>query len=109
MWWENASKTGPRKSAIFQRNLWLPPMVIATLAAALAEQDDLADANAFIERLGHVVDGEGRDRGGDHGLHLDAGALDCDSFGLDGDSATYDLGGDIDEGERDGVAHGDEG
>src|SRR6185437_13354439 len=47
--------------------------VIAALAAALGHQRNLADADALVERLRHVVDRQRRDRSSDHRLHLDAG------------------------------------
>src|SRR5712671_3085279 len=43
----------------------------ARLAAGLVQQLDLGDHHAAIDRLAHVVDGEGGDGGGGQRLHLD--------------------------------------
>ena len=39
-------------------NRHLPPPVLARLPPALTQQHHLADHNAFIQRLRHVVDGQ---------------------------------------------------
>src|SRR5262245_6495389 len=43
------------------------------LAARLGDQADALDLDAALDPLDHVVDGQRRDRGGGHRLHLDAG------------------------------------
>ncbi len=48
-----------------------PPL--ATLTPTLAHQLHLANSNPFIQRLGHVVHGQRRNRGRHHRFHLHAG------------------------------------
>src|SRR5580700_4208384 len=57
-------------------------VVIAALAAALAEQPDAFDGDSFVERLRHIVNRQRGDRCRDHRLHLDAGAGGCVRLGL---------------------------
>ena len=44
-----------------------------TLAASLPQQPHLPDGDALVDRLAHVVDGEGGHRRTHHRLHLHAG------------------------------------
>src|SRR5882672_4239581 len=50
--------------------------VVATLAARLSLQHQLADFDALIERFAHVIDSQDCDPGGDHSFHFDAGLGD---------------------------------
>src|SRR4030095_15132439 len=61
----------------------------ARFAARLMEQPDVGNHHAAVDRLAHVIDGKGRNRGGGERLHLDAGAalelagrLDVDGVAL---------------------------
>ena len=83
-------------------------VVVAGFAAGFLFELDGADDDGFVERLGHVVDGEGGDGGGGEGFHLDAGLRGGGSGGADADSVLYDGGFDVDVSERERVAHGDE-
>ena len=82
--------------------------VRAALAATLAQQRNLTDANPFIERLGHVIDRERRDAGRGHCFHLYAGACDRGCCCSDAHAAADDLSLHINETERQWVTHGDE-
>ena len=57
--------------------------ILPTLAAALAQQHHLANTNALIQRLGHVIDRQRRDRSRHHRLHLHAGSRHGRRRGLD--------------------------
>src|SRR5476649_594977 len=69
-----SASTRARASATGISGIALGPRVkIAGLAAAFRQQADALDVHAFFDRLGHVVDGEARDRHGNERFHLDAG------------------------------------
>ena len=46
---------------------------VSALAAGLFEQVEILDLDGFVERLGHVVNGQRGHGGGGERLHLDAG------------------------------------
>src|SRR6516225_857001 len=46
------------------------PLVLAALAAGLPFQHDLANGDALVQGLAHVVNGERGDAGGDQRLHF---------------------------------------
>src|SRR5436309_1329096 len=65
----------------------LPSAPYPGFAAGLLKQLDLRDRHAALDGLHHVVDGQGRDRGGGERLHLDAGLVHGAHARLDGQLA----------------------
>src|SRR4051812_6515183 len=49
------------------------PLVVSRFAAGLLHQIDLLDLDAFVQRLGHIVNRQGCHRRSGQGLHFDAG------------------------------------
>ena len=68
----------------------------------------MLDRHRAVSGLAHVVDREGGDRTGGHGLHLDAGAVDGLDLGLDLDEVVADGEVDPDGADEHRVAHGDQ-
>src|SRR6185437_7238973 len=82
--------------------------VIAAFAAGFPFQLNPLDGDGFVERLGHVVDGECGDGGGSKGFHFDASVGCGGGGGGDGDARICHRGDYVNEGERERVTHGDE-
>src|SRR3954467_15963205 len=82
--------------------------VVAGFATGFLFQLDGADDDGFVERLGHVVDGESGNGGSCERLHLDSGLGGGGRCGTDSYSAFDDAGFDVDVGKGKGMAHGDE-
>ncbi len=82
--------------------------VVAGLAACFLLELDGADDDGFVERLGHIVDGEGGYRGGGEGFHFYAGFRGGGCGGTDADALVGDDGLDVNVSQRQRVAPRDE-
>src|SRR5260221_11863547 len=85
------------------------PLPRPALSAALADELQVVDDDAFFGALAHVVDGEGGDSAGGHRFHLHAGLSVAAGDGVDFDDAVPrgEVEGDVDGVELDGMGGGD--
>src|SRR5688500_10625248 len=80
---------------------------ITALAAGLRDERDV-EGHAAIDRLQHVVEGQGGGARGDEGLHLHARAIPRFGGGIDDRGAALEADVDLHVGERDDVTERDE-
>lgn len=98
MWWNQVALQGRP----------IGSLIVARFATGFGLELQIADDDGFIQGLGHVVDGEGGDRGGGERFHLDAGLSSGGGGGDDADATVCDVGLHVDMRKRKWVAHGNE-
>src|ERR1700761_8092940 len=88
--------------------LFFRARVLAALTTGLTLDSELADHDALIERLTHVIHGERGDRGCRHGFHFDARSGGSGSGCADRDALARHFGPDINKAKRQGMTHRNE-